>query len=141
MTDQPKRNAARAERDAAKRNVAKTATEKIIAASGAELLTRIAELESANASGSAGFEALRAEWESLKTERDALRAERDALSEALERNCVQYVKKQQALIAERDALRADVARLRAALEGIEEYGKLCNPCTATDCARPIYRAS
>jgi hypothetical protein len=105
--------AARAERDAAKRNVAKTATEKIIAASGTELLTRIAELESANAAGSAGFEALRAEWESLKTERDAL-------SEAIERNCVQYVQKQQAIIAERDALRADVARLRNALEGIME---------------------
>ena len=29
-------------------------------------------------------------------------AERDALSEALQRNCVQYVEKQQALIAERD---------------------------------------
>ena len=32
--------------------------------------------------------------------------ERDNLSEALERNCVQYVQKQQALIAERDKLRA-----------------------------------
>lgn len=33
-------------------------------------------------------------------------AERDKLSEALQRNCVQYVEKQQALIAERDKLRA-----------------------------------
>jgi chromosome segregation ATPase len=109
------RNAARAERDAAKRNVAKTATEKIIAASGTELLTRIAELESANAAGSAGFEALRAERESLKTELDAL-------SEAIERNCVQYVQKQQSIIAERDALRADVARLRDVLQRIVNNG-------------------
>ena len=34
---------------------------------------------------------------------ERLTAERDSLSEALERNCVQYVQKQQALIAERDA--------------------------------------
>ena len=33
---------------------------------------------------------------------ERLRAERDSLSEALQRNCVQYVQKQQALIAERD---------------------------------------
>jgi predicted nuclease with TOPRIM domain len=79
------RNAARAERDAAKRNVAKTATEKIIAASGTELLARIEELESANAAGSAGFESLRAEWESLKTERDALRADVVRLRDVLQR--------------------------------------------------------
>ena len=34
---------------------------------------------------------------------ERLTAERDNLSEALERNCVQYVEKQKALIAERDA--------------------------------------
>jgi chromosome segregation ATPase len=79
------RNAARAERDAAKRNVAKTATEKIIAASGTELLARIAELEAVNAAGSAGFESLRAEWESLKTERDALRADVARLRDLLQR--------------------------------------------------------
>ena len=37
----------------------------------------------------------------------ALGNEWDDLSEALERNCVQYVQKQQALIADRDALRAE----------------------------------
>ena len=42
-----------------------------------------------------------------------LRAERDSLSEALERNCVQYVQKQQALIAERDALRAELKTAKA----------------------------
>ena len=60
--------------------------------------------------------------ERLERERDALRAERDALSEALERNCVQYVQKQQAIIAERDALRADVARLRDVLHRIVSNG-------------------
>ena len=47
-----------------------------------------------------------AELADVAAERDRLKAERDNLSEALERNCVQYVQKQQALIAERDALRA-----------------------------------
>jgi tRNA U34 5-carboxymethylaminomethyl modifying GTPase MnmE/TrmE len=37
-----------------------------------------------------------------KAQIQQLRAERDSLSEALQRNCVQYVQKQQALIAERD---------------------------------------
>jgi predicted RNase H-like nuclease (RuvC/YqgF family) len=133
MTDQPKRNAARAERDAAKRNVAKTATEKIIAASGAELLTRIAELESANASGSAGFESLRAEWESLKTERDelnrqlsvALKGKRPYSAEFADETIAAQVKRIAELeeklngwFSERDALRADAARLRTALEGM-----------------------
>ena len=45
-----------------------------------------------------------AERDKLKAERDKLKSERDNLSEALERNCVQYVQKQQALIAERDSL-------------------------------------
>jgi predicted DNA-binding ribbon-helix-helix protein len=35
--------------------------------------------------------------------------QRDNLSEALERNCVQYVQKQQALIAERDKLKSELA--------------------------------
>jgi seryl-tRNA synthetase len=61
-------------------------------------------------------EQLIAKCRALEIQRNAARAERDALSEALERNCVQYVQKQQAIIAERDALRADAARLRAALD-------------------------
>jgi hypothetical protein len=45
-------------------------------------------------------------------------AQRDEHSEALERNCIQYVQKQQSIIAERDEARADVARLRDVLEGM-----------------------
>jgi hypothetical protein len=45
----------------------------------------------------------------VKTERDKLKSERGNLSEALERNCVQYVQKQRALIAERDKARADLS--------------------------------
>ena len=44
-------------------------------------------------------------------------AERDKLSEALQRNCVQYVEKQQALIAERDHARQS---LRAAEQDVAE---------------------
>ena len=58
----------------------------------------------------------------MESERNAARAERDALSEAIERNCVQYVQKQQALIAERDALRASAARLRDVLQRIVSNG-------------------
>ena len=43
--------------------------------------------------------------------------ERDNLSEALQRNCVQYVEKQQALIAERDNARQS---LRAAEQDVAE---------------------
>ena len=50
-------------------------------------------------------------------ELDKARAERDKLSEALERNCVQYVEKQQALIAERDNARQS---LRAAEQDLAE---------------------
>ena len=52
----------------------------------------------------------------VKAERDKLKAERDNLSDALERNCVQYVQKQQALIAERDSLRADLTKMAADLD-------------------------
>ena len=61
----------------------------------------------------------------LERERNAARDERDALSEALERNCVQYVQKQQSIIAERDALRADVVRLREALDEYGEHQGVC----------------
>jgi hypothetical protein len=37
-------------------------------------------------------------------------------------------------------LENELNRLRAALKGIVEYGKLCNPGTDTDCARLIYLA-
>ena len=50
-------------------------------------------------------------------ELDKARAERDKLSEALQRNCVQYVAKQQALIAERDNARQS---LRAAEQEVAE---------------------
>lgn len=81
------------------------------------------------------------------SERDALRAERDAL--AKERDDANALTL--SLCADRDGdakdrddeiavLRADVARLSTALEGIAEYGKLCNDGDATDCARLIYLA-
>jgi chromosome segregation ATPase len=72
------------DKDAAKRNVAKIATEKIIEASGEELLARIEELENTNAAGSAGFESLRAEWEAVKKERDAARRRACELQESLD---------------------------------------------------------
>ena len=50
-------------------------------------------------------------------ELDKARAERDKLSEALQRNCVQSVEKQQALIAERDNARQS---LRAAEQDLAE---------------------
>ena len=50
-------------------------------------------------------------------ELDKARAERDKLSDALQRNCVQYVEKQQALIAERDNARQS---LRAAEQDVAE---------------------
>ena len=53
----------------------------------------------------------------VKAERDKLKAECDNLSEAMQRNCVQYVQKQQALIAERDAARQ---LMRAAEQDVAE---------------------
>jgi len=81
------------------------------------------------------------------SERNAARAERDALAkERDDANALSI-----SLCADRDGdvqnrddeiavLRADVARLRDALEGIAEYGKLCNDGDATDCERLIYLA-
>ena len=46
-------------------------------------------------------------------------AERDKLSEALQRNCVQYVEKQQALIAERDNARQSLRAAEADLAETE----------------------
>ena len=50
-----------------------------------------------------------AELRSVASQRDKLKAERDEFAEALQRNCVQYVEKQQAIIAERDKLKAELA--------------------------------
>ena len=61
-----------------------------------------------------------AELRSVAAERDKLKAERDNFSEALERNCVQYVEKQQALIAERDALKAERNTARQSLRAAEQ---------------------
>lgn len=50
-----------------------------------------------------------AELRSVAAERDKLKSERDDFADALQRNCVQYVEKQQALIAERDKLKSELA--------------------------------
>jgi hypothetical protein len=76
----------------------------------------------------------------LEIQRNAARAERDtanALSLSLCADRDGDAKDRDDEIA---VLRADVARLRTALEGIVEYGKLCNDGDATDCARLIYLA-
>jgi hypothetical protein len=73
----------------------------------------------------------------LEIQRNAVRAERD---EHIARNNDALLALH-LTIAERDEARADVARLRSALEGIVEYGKLCSDGDATDCARLIYLAN
>jgi uncharacterized small protein (DUF1192 family) len=78
--------------------------------------------------------------ERLERERNAARAERDAANAFTLSLCADMDGDVQNRDDEIAVLRADVARLRAALEGIAEYGKLCNPGTATDCARLIYLA-
>jgi hypothetical protein len=75
--------------------------------------------------------------ERLERERNAARAQRD---EHIARNNDSLLALHIAT-AERDEARADVARLRSALEGIVEYGKLCSDGDATDCARLIYLAN
>ena len=76
-------------------------------------------------------------------ELDKARAERDKLSDALQRNCVQYVAKQQALIAERDNARQS---LRAAEQEVAEmeadYSDLrtVNARLVTDLAAAMERA-
>jgi hypothetical protein len=147
------RNAARAERDELNRQLSVALKGKRPYSSAfadetiASQVKRIAELE----------EKLNG-WFS---ERNAARAERDAKQSQLKEvnswldECVKQRDTANALslslCADRDGdakdrddeiavLRADVARLSTALEGIAEYGKLCNPGTATDCARLIYLA-
>jgi hypothetical protein len=45
-----------------------------------------------------------------------------------------------AVYEESKRLEKELTRLRATLEGIVQYGKLCKPGTAKDCARLIYLA-
>ena len=69
-------------------------------------------------------------------------AERDALSEALQRNCVQYVEKQQALIAERDNARQSLRAAEADLaetEGINSDLRTVNKRLVADLAAAMER--
>jgi uncharacterized small protein (DUF1192 family) len=78
--------------------------------------------------------------ERLERDLNAARAERDAANALTLSLCADMDGDVQNRDDEIAVLRADVARLRAALEGIAEYGKLCNDGDATDCARLIYLA-
>jgi chromosome segregation ATPase len=129
------RNAARAERDELNRQLsvalkgkrpysAEFADETIAAQ-----VKRIAELEeklngwfSERGALRADVALITAENERLATGNHSMEKEIPELRHALEK------------------ARADVARLSTALEGIAEYGKLCNDGDATDCARLIYLA-
>ena len=76
-------------------------------------------------------------------ELDKARAERDKLSEALQRNCVQYVEKQQALIAERDTARQSLRAAEADLaetEGINSDLRTVNARLVADLAAATQRA-
>ena len=76
-------------------------------------------------------------------ELDKARAERDKLSEALQRNCVQYVEKQQALIAERDNARQSLRAAEADLaetEGINSDLRTVNARLVADLAAAMERA-
>ena len=76
-------------------------------------------------------------------ELDKARAERDKLSEALQRNCVQYVEKQQALIAERDNARQSLRAAEqdvAETEGINADLRTVNARLVADLAAATQRA-
>ena len=76
-------------------------------------------------------------------ELDKARAERDKLSEALQRNCVQYVEKQQALIAERDNARQSLRAAEqdvAETEGINSDLRTVNARLVADLAAAMERA-
>ena len=76
-------------------------------------------------------------------ELDKARAERDKLSEALQRNCVQYVEKQQALIAERDNARQSLRAAEqdvAEMEGINSDLRGVNKWLVADLAAAMERA-
>lgn len=70
-------------------------------------------------------------------------AERDKLSEALQRNCVQYVEKQQALIAERDNARQSLRAAEAdaaETEGVNSDLRTVNARLVADLAAAVQRA-
>ena len=70
-------------------------------------------------------------------------AERDKLSEALQRNCVQYVEKQQALIAERDNARQSLRAAEAdaaETEGVNSDLRTVNARLVADLAAAMERA-
>jgi hypothetical protein len=73
----------------------------------------------------------------LEIQRNAARAERDALTAENER----LATGNHSMEKEIPELRHALEKARCALEGIVEYGKLCNLGTATDCARLIYLAN
>ena len=84
-----------------------------------------------------------AELRSVAAERDKLKAERDNLSEALQRNCVQYVEKQQALIAERDNARQSLRAAEAdaaETEGVNSDLRTVNARLVADLAAATQRA-
>ena len=84
-----------------------------------------------------------AELRSVAAERDKLKAERDNLSEALQRNCVQYVEKQQALIAERDNARQSLRAAEAdaaETEGVNSDLRTVNARLVADLAAAVQRA-
>jgi uncharacterized small protein (DUF1192 family) len=78
--------------------------------------------------------------ERLERDLNAARAERDAANALTLSLCADRDGDAKDRDDEIAVLRADVARLSTALEGIAEYGKLCNDGDATDCARLIYLA-
>ena len=82
----------------------------------------------------------KAQIRQLRAERDALAKERDAANALTLSLCADRDNDAKDRDDEIAVLRADVARLRTALEGIAEYGKLCNDGDATDCERLIYLA-
>ena len=133
------RNAARAERDELNRQLsvalkgkrpysAEFADETIAAQ-----VKRIVELEEK-------LNGWFSERNAARAERDALAKERDAANALTLSLCADMDGDVQNRDDEIAVLRADVARLSTALEGIAEYGKLCNDGDATDCARLIYLA-
>ncbi|GDX11974.1 hypothetical protein LBMAG57_37460 [Verrucomicrobiota bacterium] len=132
-------NAARAERDELNRQLSvalkgkRPYSSKFADETIASQVKRITELEEKLNGWFSDLNAARAERDELAKERD----DANALSLNLCADRDGDAKDRDDEIA---VLRADVARLRTALEGIAEYGKLCNDGDATDCERLIYLA-